>query len=71
MSDLYFFYFCDTVYIYILSENQQTLSTSTTQKLCHLIDMIQLRTRSATIVGLLSEPLGANFDSTSTGLAAS
>lgn len=32
--------------------------------------MVQLRTRSPAIVGLFSEPLRANFDSTATGLAA-
>lgn len=35
-----------------------------------LIDMVQFGTRSPTVVGLFSEPLGANFDSTSTGLTA-
>lgn len=35
-----------------------------------LVYMVQFGTGSSTIVGFLSEPLGANFDSTSTGLAA-
>ncbi len=32
--------------------------------------MVQFRTRSPTIVRLLSEPLGANFDPAAAGLAA-
>lgn len=32
--------------------------------------MVQFGTRSPTIVGLFSEPLGANFDPTAAGLAA-
>lgn len=35
-----------------------------------LIDMVQFGTRSPTVVGFLPEPLGANFDPTSAGLAA-
>lgn len=38
--------------------------------LSHLVDVVQFGTRSPTIVGLFSEPLGANFDPTATGLAA-
>lgn len=36
----------------------------------HLIDVVQLGTRSASIVRLLPQPLGANFDPAAAGLAA-
>lgn len=35
-----------------------------------LVDMVQFGTGSSTVVGFLSKPLGANFDSTSAGLTA-
>lgn len=38
--------------------------------LFHLVDMVQFRTRSSSIVGLFSEPLGAHFDPAATGLTA-
>lgn len=37
---------------------------------CYLIDMVEFRARSPTVVWFLPKPFGANFDPTATGLAA-